>query len=150
MSPDFFVTYVPDCSLLRMGTRLTAPGKCFLDVTVVCILPALADVESCFDCGTVLQTITALPTEFSRSNAVWFPCLCCRRLGQALTPLRPNEAVEKPKNRNFQRCNTLIFITTILEKSVKFDFFYNLNAARERRAEAARSADAASPPPRAC
>lgn len=28
---------------LRMGTRLTAPGQCFLEVTVACVLPALAD-----------------------------------------------------------------------------------------------------------
>ena len=38
-----------------------------------------------------------------------------------------NESVGKPKNPNFQRRNSLIPITTILEESAKFDFSYRLN-----------------------
>ena len=44
-------------------------------------------------------------------------------------PRPHNESVGKPKNLNFQRRNSLIPMTTILEESAKFDFSYRLNAA---------------------
>ena len=49
------------------------------------------------------------------------------RLWAGLHQYSPNESVGEPKNPNFQRRNSLIPMTTILEESAKFDFSYRLN-----------------------